>query len=683
MRPDEQQYQHATRPPLAWTIVTAVVMAMIFVPLLGTQLHEYAQTRMTLPVLFKIREAAGKAPTIHPKLKIFAYDDTSFAKQGLADLALPTWSKILRGVADRKPRAIYIDKLFSLPPNPGPEDVQAVEELSRISAKMVSVAFARPNPIKYREPLKLEGPLYQLSNYFDRIQDTLLQGFVPMENAVGFHVYGADHRLSPVFRRAGHSLNAGYGKASALIQVGRGQVLPHMVLMGEDRLKIKHHTLYVDGRTKVPLDDAGRMIVDFAPPSVYPKQSRRILNLIDKADRGEPQTEIEEGDSVLLLPHMYTGNTDFTVTPVGPMPGPYVVASLLNSLIKNEWIAPAENEAWIIVLAAVLGVVLGHFLRRRTWLGLLVASVAWVATSSMLFIYKGVLTDLTMPLFVLITSCIVAGIQAGGVRDKVTLFLRLMKRENAKLQAEIDQAGQVASVFLPHRPPTWGNVQIGAFHKSLWSASGDWYAFEQAENGRLRHFILCDISGHGMQAAIIVSTCKTVINLMRREKPEAFESVDFVQRYANLLNLTLFQNGQTQHLTTLTGFTLDAETGDLWHLSCGHPPPILVRHGTNGHVVERLVSSHNLLGLQMDIDLTLRKVAIRPKDQILAFTDGVKLPKSHKQLLNRLGELRGYDLEEAAARLIGVDGTTPTDFEDDVSLVWFRFAAFGRKTDAA
>ncbi len=668
---------------MAWTIATSVVLSLVFVPLLGTAVHEYAQTRVTLPILFKIRELAGKAPTIHPKLKIFAYDDTSFAKQGLADLSLPTWAKILHGVSERKPRAIYIDKLFSLPPQPGPEDVKAIEELAKVSAKVVSVAFARPNPIRYREPLKLEGPLYELANYFDRIQDTLLQGFVPMENALGYYVYGADQRLAKVFRRAGHSLNAGYGKASALLQVDRGRVLPHMILMGEDRLKIKHHTLYVDGQMKVPLDEAGRMIVDFAPPTAYPKQSRRILNLIDKADRGEPQTDVEAGDTVLLLPHMYTGNTDFTVTPVGPMPGPYVVASLLNSLIKNEWIAPAENEAWIIVLAASLGVAMGHFLRRRTWLGVTLAGAGWVATSASLFIYTGILTDLTMPLFVLVFGAVVAGIQAGGVRDKLSLFIRYMKRENAKLQAEIDQAGAVASVFLPHRPPTWSNVQIGAFHKSLWSASGDWYAFEQSADGRLRHFILCDISGHGMQAAIIVSTCKTLINLMRREKPEAFESTAFVQHYASLLNMTLFQNGQTQHLTTLTGFTIDAETGELWHLSCGHPSPIVIRHGESGPVVERLISSHNLLGLQSEVGLTLRRVVIRPKDQILAFTDGVKLPKSHKQLLLRLGELRGYDLEEAASLLIGVDGTTPTNFDDDVSLVWFRFTAIGKQAGAA
>jgi hypothetical protein len=683
LEPLEHQDQHAPRPPFTWTVMTSLVLALLFLPLLGTPVHEFAQTRMTLPVLFKVREWVGKAPTIHPKLKIFAYDDTSFAKQGLADLALPTWAKILKGIAERNPKAIYIDKLFSLPPDPGPQDIRAIEDLTRLRSKIVSVAFARPTPIRYREPLVLDGPLYQLSSYFDRIQDTLLEGFIPMENAFDWHVYGADHRLAGVFRRAGHSLNAGYGKASALIQVGRGKVLPHMVLMGSDRLKIKQHTLFVDGTQRVPLDPSGRMIVDFAPPASYGKHSRRILNLIDKADRGEPQTEIEAGDFVLLLPHMYTGNTDFTVTPVGPMPGPYVVASLLNSLTKNEWIAPSTHDGTFVMLAILIGVILGHTMRQRTWLGVLGMVSLWIATSCYFFIYRHILLDLTSPISALNVSALVAATQAAGLGDKLALFLRIMKRENATLRREIDHAGAVASVFLPHKPPRWSNMQIGAFHKSLWSASGDWYAFEESSDGSLRHFVLCDISGHGMQAAIIVSTAKTVINLMRQEKPELFEQRDFVAHYARVLNMTLFQNGQTRHLTTLTGFTLDMRTGELWHLSCGHPSPILIRHNLGDPAVERLISSHNLLGLQNEIGLTLRRVIIRPKDQLLMYTDGVRLPRSHKHLIQRLEELRGYDLEEAAGRLVGVDGSTPPTFEDDVSLVWFRFLDLGSDRKAA
>lgn len=683
MRADDPHHQPPARLPLAWTITTCIVLALLFVPLLGTPLHEYAQTRATLPVLFKIREATGHAPNVHPKLKIFAYDDTSFARQGVSDLSLATWADLLEGIAARKPRAVYIDKLFSLPPTPGEQDLKAIDRLAKLDVKVVSVAFTRPTPIKFREPLTLEGPLYQLSSYFDRIQDTLLQGFVPMENAMGSYVYGADHRLAKVFRRAGHSLNAGFGKASALLQVGRGQVLPHMVLMGEDRLKIKHHALYLGDTVSVPLDDAGRMIVDFAPPLTLAQQSRRFINLLDKVDKGEAQTEVDPGDSVLLLPHMYTGNTDFTVTPIGPMPGPYVIASLLNSLIKNEWIAPAENDMGVVALAGALGVVLGHFLRRRSWAAVFLAASGWVGASAGLFIYRNVLTDFTLPVCALFAGAVVAAIQTGGLRDKVTLFLRLMRRENAKLQAEIDQAGAVARVFLPQNPPAWPEVAIGAFHQSLWSASGDWYAFEQSADGRFRHFILCDISGHGMQAAIIVSTCKTVLNLMRRERPEVFEDRNFVRTYAALLNITLFQNGQNQHLTTLTGFTLDSTTGELWHLSCGHPPPVLVRHDEGNPTIERLSSSHNLLGLEEDVVLQLRKVQLKAKDEILAFTDGVKIPRSHKQLLARLGELHGYGPEEAAARLVGAGSFAPAEFEDDVSLVWFRFRSFDRRTNAA
>ena len=100
------------RPPLALTLATAFFLSVLSAAYVNTSLYEFVQTHLALPVLFKVRQALGHAPAIHPKLKIFAYDDTSLAKHGAADLSLTTWSRILKGISERRPKAIYIDKTF-------------------------------------------------------------------------------------------------------------------------------------------------------------------------------------------------------------------------------------------------------------------------------------------------------------------------------------------------------------------------------------------------------------------------------------------------------------------------------------------------------------------------------------------------------------------------------------------
>lgn len=659
---------------------TFVVLATFFHAFARSQPHEYLETRFTLPLLFKARASLGRATTLDPKLKVFAFDDTTFAKLGTPDLPMETWAKILLSLADRLPAAVYIDKIFSLPPEPSASDAAALKTLASLEAKIVTTAFVAAQPIKFRTPLALEAPAYRLETYFETPIVMMTEGFLPMPTARGQTPYAADKRLAGIFRYAGHSMNAGFGKAAALLDVAPGRVLPHMALMGADKLSIEKRELYARDASgkkhEVPLDAEGRMFVDFGEPAHYFKSSKRMLGLIENALAGRPQLEVNEGDTVLLLPAMYTGHTDFTITPIGPLPGPYVVASLVNSLIRRDWVAPFSQDWALPILAVALGTVSVGWFGAFTWLGAFGILVLWLLAGGASFIYLRVLVDVSGPALAFLGTTLVCSAQRSGVREKLVRIMKLLKTENEKLQTEIDQAGQIASAFRPYPPPRWGGLTIGAFHRSLSSASGDWYAFEASPSGAFRHFLMCDISGHGVQAAIVVSTCKTVLSIMARDQREAMESPDFLLNFVRSLNATLYKHGRGGHVTTLAGVTFQDGTDEVRFLCCGHPQPLAVRYGEKP-TVERLNSFHNPVGIKPEIKLELSSTKLGAGEHLLVYTDGLHLPRSGRKMDKKLLELaRSTPPEDAVQRLSRMDwddgakGPLPEP-DDDISLVWF------------
>src|SRR5690606_37968021 len=123
--------------------------------------------------------------------------------------------------------------------------------------------------------------------------------------------------------------------------------------------------------------------------------------------------------------------------------------------------------------------------------------------------------------------------------QRMNRLVRYLRDENTLMQAELRPANEISRVSLPSQTPRWQELEIGPFHKPMTMGSGDWYTFEVSPSGNLMHYIMCDISGHGVQAAIIVSTCKTVMSMLVTEQPELLESPTFIEKYVEVLNKTL------------------------------------------------------------------------------------------------------------------------------------------------
>ena len=105
----------------------------------------------------------------------------------------------------------------------------------------------------------------------------------------------------------------------------------------------------------------------------------------------------------------------------------------------------------------------------------------------------------------------------------------------------------MAVAYKPDPLPEWDGLYIGGYHKCLHLASGDWFGFQSSKSGHLKHIIMCDITGHGVQAALVVSACKVLLGNLRAMNPEIFETTNFntefmkILRFHSILQITLVQ----------------------------------------------------------------------------------------------------------------------------------------------
>jgi serine phosphatase RsbU (regulator of sigma subunit) len=662
-------------------IAVACALAFVVATLYDrSPVREYVETQLGFPFLFKARQAVGRSAPIHPRLKIYSFDDSTFAALGRPDLTLRQWADLLTALDARRPSLIFIDAIFGIvPQEPVAEERAAlIERIARLRTPIVTAGFLRPSVIKGREAWEPRGSAYSIRDYYADAFGMLRFGFPPFVARRNWITYGPHPELRGAFSRVGHVLNAGGGLAEALLQVSPTTVVPHMALLG-GTLSVERGRLRLDGE-ELPLDRDGQLLVDFAKPSAYYQNSRHLLDALRAVEGGKPIDRVQEHDVVLVLPLMFTGNADITETPVGPLPGGLTNATLINSRLRGEWLRPVESVLGVDA-PIVCGIALGAAAAFSPAAWAIPAAVglglAWIATTFAVFTWLGWYLGLSAPLLAYGLTAAMMLSERFRVRERLIGVMRLLKAQNEELQSELTQAGEIARVFVPARPPKWQGFTVGVFHKPLTSASGDWYAFETSASGRFQHLVMCDISGHGAQAAIIVSTCKTVLSLMVDADAGSLEDETFIDRYASLLNRTLCRHGAGRHTTTFLGVTFDAVAGQVRVICAGHPRPI---HLSPTQLrAAYLGKPMSILGHLPGLVVRASAHPFQPGDSILAYTDGIPFPRALGRVQEIFDAYRHLD-PESAARSMAADARERAPklgayrvIDDDASLIWVRW----------
>lgn len=634
-----------------------------------TSLTTITSSNINQPFHYRMRELLHRDPPLDPHLKILSYDDGSVDRLQRADLTIDDWATVLGAIAAEKPKVIIIDKIFSILFDPLNQKVAAIEKLKSLQVPIIVGAFALEAVNKTRHPLDLSNPFYQLGPLLENAEARQ-----PDYRAFrGWHVYGPHPDLQAALGGAGHILYYGEGMVSVMLQPAPGIVVPHITLINERRSLIDGD-LFVNG-LKVPLDRNGEVLVNFSREAAYYDRHRRLGTAVLNARQGKRVPDIEAGDTVLILPEMYTGSTDFKKTPLGILPGGFILASMLNSVLSGNWLGVLPGLPLQLAVLAFVGLLWGAYRKSLSfWAGMLLISGAILAAGVYLFSYHSAAPDTLMHLAAFSGASLIMFVDRNQRREK----------EASRIADELNEAAEMAKAFRPDDVPNWPFCEIASYHKPYSEASGDWFSFRKSQSGRFFHFVLVDVTGHGVQAALAVSICKTVLALYR-ERSDTVESTNFLVLYARVLNEMLYHHGRGRHLLTMLGITFDVENSEAHFLSAGHPPPILFTQGAGGErTVKSLATRTTVLGLTEVFNGHMRSQKLAPGDEVLAYTDGLPIGK-HLRPLNAFFKHRSADFAKDPETLLkalwAVEyAKTGKTLDDDVSIVWFKMAGAAMAT---
>ena len=399
---------------------------------------------------------------------------------------------------------------------------------------------------------------------------------------------------------------------------------------------------------------------------------------------------LKPGDHIFVIPEFFTGSTDFKKTPWGDVFGGIVPASLMNSVLMNKWLREIDSPLILIAYLVITGLVISLLIPLYGWAVLICANIALISGGLYSFSYLGCSSTLVFlfHLFFLLGALIMvlksrtekirqAIVDEMKVETEMISKENLLFEENQKvLLQEKREAASIAAAFSPDPIPDWDAVKITGHHKCFDAASGDWFFFEKSDDGKYLHAIMCDITGHGVQAALIVSTCKTVLNTLKTNNPDAINHKDFPLTYLKMLNRILYTQGKTYHVTTFAGITIEPENNELHYVTCAHPPPLLHKYGEPLEKPKLLRMRNDPVGYMPDVGAEMATIDFNKGDKIVVNTDGIPITENfrfYKTFLKQFPEAwsdRPLDLYNFLWDKI--KKKTGKDPDDDVSVMIYE-----------
>ncbi|WP_324959797.1 SpoIIE family protein phosphatase [Oligoflexus sp.] len=648
---------------------------VLILQLIGpSAVHDSIQTYAADPVLFRVRDKLGKTPELSPRLKILALDDGTIDFLKKPELSVHDLSLLLGNIAKKKPRAIILDKVFSLmPEKTNEEDLERLRQIK--DAPVYTGSFINQAAIKLRSPLELEedkyGPTRWLKPGADW-EDVLrhMRSSKDVKDTSGF-IYAYEKAFQGAFTGVGHIRINTNGSVMPFILYQTHYLLPHLALYAADSIEVGKN-LEINGQ-KVPLRENGSVYVNHRPlPLFYDVAHMRSLqHAIKRAREDRTESWIQEDDVVLILFDFYTGATNFIEgAPFGELPNGILVSTLVDSVVANRWLTPMGSLPWLIILGTILGTAIARYTGpMQYWAFLLIVAALWFTLVNYLFSYHSIIVPWVMPLIGLLGGGIIQYIynRLGSewrVMEVENQYLqeraRRLEEEKAKVQfAERLNLGRaVQEILLPSQmEQTFHPFGISMSYQPAQEMSGDWIYLWEAGDTERRIF-LGDVVGKGPSAAIPVAV---IIGILGECQGLGMSIQETLQR----LNRRLLELFDKQISSSVTAIALHQD-GHVEIHNAGSPGWFLRESGQSRYISLR----SSALGVTEDNVISHEELRPAADSILFAFTDGyMEGSRAFKRLIQRLDQMPSepmtIDVLQSTLDEVGKDFR----LEDDRSLL--------------
>ena len=273
-----------------------------------------------------------------------------------------------------------------------------------------------------------------------------------------------------------------------------------------------------------------------------------------------------------------------------------------------------------------------------------------------------------------------------SLSDDINMTVDTLKRyideAAARIDKELEFARKIQHAALPSVFPPYPKRKDFSIYASMDTAKevgGDFYDFYMLGEDKLA-FLVADVSGKGIPAAMFMMTAKTLIKGFAETGLEVNEV--FTQS-----NAKLCEGNEADMFVTAWMGILDLKTGVLSYANAGHNPPALrSRDGDYAFVRSR----PNLILAGMDgVQYRKHELQLRPGDELYLYTDGVTEAQNlsnelfgEQRLLSSLNEAKGMSVEEICKKVkadVDIFAGAADQF-DDITMLSIKWNVIGMNT---
>lgn len=252
--------------------------------------------------------------------------------------------------------------------------------------------------------------------------------------------------------------------------------------------------------------------------------------------------------------------------------------------------------------------------------------------------------------------------------------LNNVTKEKERMESELSIAQVIQRSALPNYfYPEKKEFSLFAKMQTAREVGGDFYDFFYI-NPKKFMFLIADVSGKGIPAALFMMTTKTMIKNLASE-------CDSLEEVLTRTNQQIAENNEQNFFITLFAGVVDVETGEITFVNCGHNYPLIYRAKTG--VFEYYQSPANMvLGAFDDFKYLPTHQKLEQGDMIFLYTDGVTEALNKKKelygegrLKNRLNKISDKDVHQILEKIFAdvKKFAGSQEQSDDITMLALKF----------
>ncbi len=212
------------------------------------------------------------------------------------------------------------------------------------------------------------------------------------------------------------------------------------------------------------------------------------------------------------------------------------------------------------------------------------------------------------------------------------------ERKLVEIESELAIAREIQQSILPTSVPQLKQLRVAASYLPMAAVAGDFYEFIDIDD-KHAGFLVADVSGHGVPAALIASMLKVA---MHSAAEHASAPADLMSE----LNRVLSQELRGQFVTAAYLY-VDLQERRAMYSAAGHPP--LMHWNARSASLEKIESNGLLFGVLKETPYPAHELRFNVGDRFLLYTDG--LVEAENQGGEAFGQRRLLQLVSANASL--------------------------------